>query len=323
MGLGNITKAIWTLLSGTTNPDVVAIYNSLYQKIGGTKMGAGRVFYVDGITGNNGNIGTTPQLPFRTITYALTQCQNDRDDYIIVLDCWNTEPAYPVVINVTRVHIIGLAQGTMMPQLYPTMTGGGVGAVFSLAACHFAEIAGFNLLSAGQACIEFAAATTAIWIHDCAFGMTGAAQDGILALPPAMNDAPAYSVIERCIFGHALTRDGLRLSAPTFSDIRANIFNNLGGVGINLGTGAPGVGVVGSIVDNKFYAPIALAPAAGWAITIMSGEAIIMGNRASQTGDATGTNPYRDLSTGVLGTCLNGWSDNFAGQALSAGPAVV
>jgi len=50
---------------------------------------------------------------------------------------------------------------------------------------------------------------------------------------------------------------------------------------------------------------------------------LVSHNFASQTGDATGNNPYRDLSTGVLATCLNGWVANYAGHTLSAGPAVV
>jgi hypothetical protein len=286
----------------------------------------GRVFYVNHFTGANTNNGIDPGTPFNDITYALTQCVDGRNDYIIVEDCWNDEPAFPIVVNKTRVHIIGLGHGAMMPVYYPSITGGGVGAVFQLAGCHFSEIAGFDMLSAGQACIEMIAPLQAsnMWIHDCTFGMSGPAQDGILALPPANNDDPNFGVIERCTFGWQLTRHGIWLSSPTKTTIRYNVFNSLaGGIGINLGTGAAGVGIVGDIIGNYFFAPIALALAAGWAITIMNGGAIISGNRASQAGDASGTNPYRDLSTGFAATCLNGWSDNFAGPALVVVPAVV
>ena len=69
----------------------------------------GWVFYVDHINGANTNNGIDPGEAFATITFALTQCQNDRDDYIIVLEhgASGVEPAYPVVINIDRVHVIG------------------------------------------------------------------------------------------------------------------------------------------------------------------------------------------------------------------------
>ena len=91
----NLDRAIYDLLS------------QLFGNVLGIPTGAGNVFWVDGINGNNANSGTRPDQPWLTITYALTQCVNEHNDYIMVLDAWQ-EPA-AVDINVTRVHIIGLA----------------------------------------------------------------------------------------------------------------------------------------------------------------------------------------------------------------------
>lgn len=282
----------------------------------------GFIFFVNHFTGLNTNDGLTPQTQFQTITYALTQCVAGRDDYIVCTDVWDAEPAFPVDIAIPRVHILGLSNPEL-PQPWCTMNGGGAASVFHfLAAADDSEISGFQCINPGGAGIQLDA-VPALWIHDMGFGETGAIQDGILGL---VNDAPSFSQIERCRFGWQLTRDGIRLPSPTKTVIRRNNFNSLaGGIGIHLGTG-PGVGIVGDIMDNSFFAQIGLALPDGWAITIENGGAHITGNRASRTGDdaaAAAPNPYRDLSTGVLITCLNGWSDNFDGLVLSAGPAVV
>lgn len=280
----------------------------------------GHVFFVNHFTGLNTNDGITPDTPFETITYALTQCVAGRDDYIICIDVWDNEPAFPVAVEVPRVHIIGLSNPEM-PQPCCAINGGGAFSIFDFDNIWDAEIAGFQCVNAGGAGIALHAVSTALWIHHMGFGETAPIQDGILAV--GHNDAPNFSLIENCNFGWQTTRDGIRLPSPTKTVIRRNRFNSLaGGIGIHLGTGI-GVGIVGDILDNTFFATIGLALARGWAITIQNGGALITGNRASQTGDATGTNPFFDESTGVLATCLNGWVENYVGGALSAGPAVV
>jgi hypothetical protein len=293
---------------------------------------AGRVFFVRS-TGDNDNNGVDPGTPLQTITYALTQCAAGRGDYIIVMDNTSAnEPAWPIVVDVTIVHIIGRWGA---PYAEPSIRAVGAGnACFQLEA-PWIEIAGLELGAGDDATpiIQSPAGPGTIgewWIHHCTFGWIIAqsfGSDGIWV--QNTHDAP-QCVIEHCWFRGpqaatgGCTRDGIRIEGnATRSIFRNNLFWRLtGGIGIHcIQNGSD----IGAILDNGFFAPIADALAAGWAITMESGvgNALIAGNKASQTGDATGTNPYRDLSTGALATCLNGWVDNHAGNALSAGPAIV
>ncbi len=293
----------------------------------------GRVFYV-----NLGGVdavgrGTDPGNPFLTITYALAQCVADRNDYIIVLDAW--QEAMPIVVDVTRVHIIGLGVNSNHP--FAMLNATADTAIFTVSASsNNAEIAGFQLGGgATHAGIENPGGTPmGLYIHDCIFGHSFAGdtpQDGIRI------DLNATNIrIERCVFlgneaegGGTLTRDGIRWTSggdPLGGVIIANTFTGLVGVGINITQVAANTG--GFIIkDNLFMAEIADAKAAGWAITLQGAAlvkgSLVVGNMASQAGDNAGNNPYRDLSTGALATCLNGWVNNHDGNALSPGPAVV
>jgi len=292
----------------------------------------GRVFFVQAFTGDNGNKGTADE-PFATITYALSQCSDDRNDYIIVLDAW--QEAMPIAINKTRVHIIGL--GTTPNHPYVMLNASADTAIFTVtAASNNCEIAGFSFGGgATHAAIENVGGTPmGLYIHDCVFGHSFAGntpQDGIRVGLNATNIR-----VEDCLFlgneaegGGTLTRDGIRFAGagdPLGGAFKGNTFLGIPGVGLNIVSVAANSG--GFIIENnKFFAEIADAKAAGWAITLQGAAIVkgcfVCGNVASQTGDVTGNNPYRDLSTGVIGTCLNGWTNNHAGEALSTGPAVV
>lgn len=293
----------------------------------------GRVFYVQGFSGTDAvGRGTDPGNPFLTITYALAQCVAERNDYIIVIDAWNE--AMPIVVDKTRVHIIGLGVSSNHPFVMLNATADT--AIFDVnAASSNVEIAGFDLGGGPtHAGIEnVGGAPMGLYVHDCMFGHSFAGdtpQDGILIDMSATNIR-----IERCVFlgneamgGGTLTRDGIRWDTaadPLGGVFIANTFTGLPGVGINIVSVGPNTG--GFIIKNNiFMAEIADAKAAGWAITLQGPAdvkgCLVVGNMASQTGDATGNNPYRDLSTGALATCLNGWVNNHDGNALSTGPAV-
>jgi hypothetical protein len=280
---------------------------------------AGRIFFV-AAAGNNTNNGVDPGTPWATITYALTQCVANRGDYIIVMN--NTspnEPAWPIAINVQAVHIIGRwGEAYPSPTLVPTTNN----AVFQLNT-DWVEIAGFELgAGAAHGCIESPAGPSTNghwWIHHCAFGYIVAlttGQDGFWG--HNTHDAP-QCVIEDCIFGSALTRDGIRIEGnATRSIFRNNIFRLVTGIGIHcIQNGSD----IGAILDNNFKCP---DNAAGEAITMELGvgNAMISGNRAGQAAAAMGNNPYRDLSTGVAATSLNCWVMNYDG-IVALIPAVV
>jgi len=305
-----------------------AIYDLLRSRGAwiGFPIGAGRVFYVDGLAGNNGNIGTDPNQPWLTITYALTQCVADRNDYIIVLDHWQEV----VAINVTRVHIIGLSN-YLRPNSnhsFVQMNALADTAIFTVTAlANNCEIAGFSFGGgATHAAIENIAGTPmGLHIHDCVFGHSfagGTPQDGIRIGLNATNIR-----IEDCVFlgipdgKGTLTRDGIHWAGagdPLNGNLERNQFKGLPGIGINLNFPAVTGGF--TIKDNVFAVPDL---ANGEAITLQAGVAgcLVTGNKAMAGGDnAMATVSFRDLSTGPPVGSENHWGQNFLGAAIAALP---
>jgi len=212
----------------------------------------GNIFYVNGgadgvTTGDNGNQGTKSK-PFLTITYALTQCIENHDDYIICSNVHNQEPAWPVVVNVSHVHIIGLTnpdghQAELEPPGAPADTAcfriplraGGISGI---------EIAGFNLgAGATHGCIEVDGAAYGLWIHNCVFGhaWNSGGQDGIWFI--AMSCCQSC-IVENCSFYGVEDGQGLLtqfgISAPADTAhlrqciIRNNYFSKLTSGAISL-----------------------------------------------------------------------------------------
>ena len=305
----------------------------------GMPIGAGHVYWVNTAAngGSNLNIGTRPDQPFETITFALTQCVAERNDYIMVIDDWQ-EPA-TINVNITRVHIIGLANYLRPNTNNPLVCLNSVTNDFPIftvsALSNNSEIAGFALgggaLHAG---IENVAGTPMnLHIHDCVFGHSfsgNTPQDGILIGANATNIR-----IENCIFlgldaGHKvdglITRDGIHIAAagdPRGGVIRDNRCSGIPSVGVNLS--APFEDGAWIVEDNRFFIPIVDALAAGWAITLQGNVAgcMVNNNHAMQTGDGTGNNPYRDLSNpGLIAQLKNGWGMNYSGQVVIV-PATV
>lgn len=287
----------------------------------GYPIGAGNVFWVDGINGLNTNVGTRPDQPFQTITYALTQCVNDHNDYIMVLDCWQQEPAWPITVNVTRVHIIGLpGSANGYNGGYPAMQPTDDNPIFLVDADgRYSEIAGFNLSGgATSGCIHLGQAI-GVWIHDCIFGSDlagGAPQDGIRFTAGNAEIA----LIEKCRFigdsGHAkgvISRDGIYQPAGGGSRclnamIRDNHFLGLANIAIELlfGEGT-------EILDNVFSLP---GDVQGAAITLgVATEGCLASGNKALYGDVTGAmanNPYLDSAPAFA----NHWMANFKGNAL-------
>lgn len=273
----------------------------------------GRVFYVDQFNGLNTNNGTNPGTPFQTITYALTQCVGNRNDYIIVLDAWDAEPAYPILVDVDRVHIIGVSlPGT---GLLVKMNSGVANnqAVFQIgdgATGQYVEIAGFSLAGGAlHGCIDCNQARGA-WIHHCWFGHDEAGgamtpRDGIALIDGNTEGA----LIEDCrFFGTAgagpvagvITGDGVSnrnypgLSNFDYSIIRNCTFQGLSfGIWLDLAVGA-------QITGNIFA--VGADGAVGEAITLFAPGnpclgCIISDNRAGYDDAAVAFNPYRDIGT--------------------------
>lgn len=268
------------------------------------------VWYVYGIDGGIGadtNDGLTPQAPFLTLTKALSMCTAAAQDYIVVLDYWQpTGETWPIDVDVNNVHIIGAAgAGTQMPIITPTGDTAGI-----LVAADRVEIA--NLCINGGAthgCIENdVTGGTARWgllVQDCWFAVLGSAQDGIKNLAASDN---VYLTVLRSRFGYAITRDGIRAEhnitrayiGNPWGD--GNVFERVGGVGVNL---------VGNVVGAGIYRNIFIceSDAQGKAITLSAGCAnnVIAYNVANFGNAAMAANPYDDGA----GADANHWMANY------------
>lgn len=276
----------------------------------------GRVFYVHNWTGNDNNNGVDPSTPFATITYALTQCLDDRNDYIIVLQHYQE---LPITVNVDWVHIIGVTANPALPFICLNNAANNDSIFYLVSTGNHAEIAGFMLGGgAAHAGIENAASTPQQpYIHNCYFGNPfsgNTPQDGILIA--AGLSGP---VIEHCTFmgdqvncGGLITRDGIRLQVGAISGglIRNCTFLGLDGVGIHILAAFVG----GVIKDNVFAVPDA---AAHEAIDIAAGAGgtLIDGNHATEGMAAMGNVPYGDATAGG-----NHWSNNTQGIAGAINP---
>lgn len=267
----------------------------------------GRVFFVK-LGGLDTNNGIDPGTPFLTITHALDQCVNGRNDYIIVLDYWQNDTVYPIDVNKSSVHIIGLDFGNGGPQWASPI---GDFAFFTIGAAGYFEIAGFNFgAGATHACIESnvgaGPAEGRGIIHHCRFGWDQSAQDGIKVVDP--EDLCLMDIHDN-LFGGILSQDGIRCEGnSTRSLFHHNLFRNLPGIGIHcMKAGSD----IAAIQDNVFKCPdLATGEAITMELTV--GNALITGNQSMGQDNAVGFNPYRDLSVAGAGNALNGWGINYA-----------
>jgi len=297
---------------GSANTLEKAIYLKLMGGVGCFPWATGNIFYVDGVNGSNANVGTIPTAPWLTITYALTQCANNNDDYIIVLNHWQEV----VAINRTLVHIIGIGHNSSYSWVQ--MNAAANTAIFTVTAdSNDCEIAGFSFGGgAAHGGIENTAGTPmGLYIHDCQFGHSFAGdtpQDGIRI---GLN-ATAIRIENCSFYGNAacgtLVRDGIHWECggePLNGTIINNQFIGCPGGGINFAQVGPATGGI-TIQDNVFACD---ADTQGAAITLGATCAafFVVGNRAQFGENAMTANPYLD------GAALdsNHWANNISGNA--------
>lgn len=80
---------------------------------------SGSVFFVDSVTGSNGNSGVATNKPFATIVYALTKCTAAKGDTIVCLP-GHTEAvvgAGTLTVSKSGVRIVGLGYGRARPVI--------------------------------------------------------------------------------------------------------------------------------------------------------------------------------------------------------------
>lgn len=264
------------------------------------------------------NYGQTPDTPLLTLTYALSLCTDEKNDFIFLLDYYQpTGETWPISIAKGLVHIIGISQrGCPWPWVQPS---GDVAAFSLTTGAKHVEIAGLDIgAGATAACISMD--TSGLWglhVHDCTLGGQNS-MSGKYGINMASGEI-IHGLIENCKFGGGLTADGI--CVPTNAGpnsvkgtvIQNNIFR-VDGVGINV-LDTTAAFHDGGILNNKF---VMSADTDGKGVDFASGATgFVDGNvGVMEDGAAPTNNPFKDAGTGM------GWGINYkGGTALLAGPA--
>ena len=263
---------------------------------------AGVVYYLDGSSGLDANDGLSPEAPFLTITYALSQMTAGNNDYLIILAYPGAAAGetWPVQVDISKAHIIGTpSQAAPSPLIdAPADT-----ACFDIAASNV-EISGLEFSSgASFACIETSGGIWKANIHHCFFNWQSGGQDAIQLSNNTDNaDCPHWWIHDNK-FGAFSTQHGIHIAYnSTRSVIERNLFLDVASGGIGVFVDQAGA-AVGAILDNTF----AVADAAdGEAVTTIAGTAgcTIHGNRTGEGVAAMTQTPYRDLGA-------NNWGMNW------------
>jgi len=293
----------------------------------GFPIGAGNVFWVDSVNGNDGNSGIRPDQAFATIIFALTQCVANNNDYIMVIEDW--QEAATITVNVDRVHIIGLANylrpnsNNLFVALNSVTNDFPIFTVGSL--CAYCEIAGFMIGGgAGHAGIENPAGEgtpSSLHIHNCVFGHSfsgNTPQDGIFIDVNATNIRIEHNVFLGIPGGKGLlTRDGIRWDAggdPLNGNIENNQFKGLPGRAMNFIAVADATGGI-TIKDNVVVCKEAYAVGDAVHLGATCRGFMVEGNKAmyGQLTAGMANNPYQD---NAIVAPFNSWAHNYKGNAL-------
>lgn len=269
-----------------------------------TLMG-GKTYFVNCRSGNDSSPGTNPMEPLLTLEAAEAKCVTNKHDFIFVQDFWTLSTESPIVFDKADMHVIGLGSGILFDNGNDIGALASTGVAVQLEGCTDLELAGFNIGGDSTAdAISVVGTTYRVHLHHCTFGNNYACLDGI-------GEGAAGNMgkwlVEDCLFGQTTTGDCINCSMLS-SMIRNCVFTEYPEIGIDMPAGQSW----NKIFNNTFFTPIAAAEASGWAIRLRTTayDNMVFGNRASDTGDAAGNNPYRDDSSANHATALNGWGDN-------------
>lgn len=129
---------------------------------------ATRNFFVNSVTGSNGYDGTSPETPFATLAYAITQCVTAKGDNIILL------PGHVETIataggvtfaSKAGINVIGVGQGSLRPTINFTATGATM--LFNAANLTFRNILFTGGIDAVVTALVVSAAD--IWLDSCEY----------------------------------------------------------------------------------------------------------------------------------------------------------
>lgn len=286
--------------------------------------GAGDIFFVDGINGLNANDGLGVDTPFLDITYALTQCAADNNDYIVVLrypaDGSAAEAGgYPINITKNRVHIIGGSFPYLEADHFAFLGADNDAQIFDIQA-QWVEIAYLKLAGGtSRAAIEFTGdgpTNKGFAIHHCTFnqknGTNGVPLHGIW-MELENTQTGNWGYIAHNYFGPTQTGYGIFIHA---NPVMLRVHNNTFMKSVAGAVYMDGPMAYCEVTDNRFSVE---EDTTGFAITFTArcwdtNVSYIDGNRAHFGAVQMGANPFRDLSA-VAGGLKQNWGLNHAGTA--------
>lgn len=91
-----------------------------------TTIYSGSVFWVDSVTGSNGNSGKIPSKPFATLDYAVGKCTANKGDIILAMPghVETVTAAAGLDLDVAGIALVGLGAGSLRPTInYTTAVG--------------------------------------------------------------------------------------------------------------------------------------------------------------------------------------------------------
>lgn len=285
---------------------------SLGVPVLGSLIGAGDVFFVNGAgsavgnsqTPSDGNPGTK-ERPFATLTYALSQCTNDRGDVIYVLDYYQpSTETWPISVNKSLVSIIGYQSvigGMFGEPLQPwnVAVASGNYPVFDVVANNVL-ISGFGLYAGTSSypCITMDDGASVVRIDRCNFCR------GTYGVHVTSGDAGYGITITNSHFIQSLTTGGIYINDdPAFCYIAGNYFDRIPGVAIDIESGS------GHVIENNRIAMGANTN--GYGITLGTSvlRAFVNNNYAAYGTESGTTYPYTDEGT----VTTNNWGRNYFG----------
>jgi hypothetical protein len=125
----------------TAFPNGVSSFGVPILGSGELPVTTGKYWFVDSVTGANGNSGTNPSEAFATLDYAVGRCTAAKGDVIVLMPGHaETVTASNTTLDVSGITVIGLGSGL----LRPTFTYGAAAATITVSAanitvknCHF------------------------------------------------------------------------------------------------------------------------------------------------------------------------------------------
>jgi len=253
----------------------------------------GKIVYVNGTSGSDTASGFQPEKPLLTITAALALCTSDDNDTIVVLDYWSpATETFPIVVNKTGVTIVGARGGSY--SSYVAMTPLSTTAIFSITAGNIRIMDLYLQGNAAAAGITFTGGSQRIGIYGCYFSA------GTYGIQCTNNNPGAWLHIGHCTFASTLSSGGIEIANQAWFRVHDCVFNQVGGVAINVG-GAGG----GQILDNQIATD---SDVAGRAITLGTATTTMVVGNSAGYGEAYAAlnNPYLDNTA----TDTNHWSGN-------------